>query len=437
VRSWILFSATLALLFGSAALLVSTTLRSLGAASAESVPGESLYREVMGRVVRQHVGPVDEEAAVYGAMKGAAGSLDPHSRVFDAAEWVEFQRETRGEDSGIGIRIALLDGAVIVGWVAREGPADEAGIRAGDRIAAIAGGPDDADPAALLRGLRGPAGTALELVIADRDDGRRRSVRVTRGPFEIGTVFARVLEKPRVLYCRVTGFKPHTTKAFEDVLRSSPLAAIAGMILDLRFNRGGAFDPAVAMADAWMDDGVIVTTRGPGREDARVASAAAPLRSVPTVVLVNGSTASAAEIVAGALQDVHAALLVGTRTFGKGVVQEAFEFETWGGGMRLTTARYFTPAGRCIDRSFAARRGNGESRGLLPDVVVPVAADSEADLERALDRGAFPDWLKERLDATAPILEGGDVQLEAALRVLEGRAPDRPLAGEAGPGSGR
>jgi carboxyl-terminal processing protease len=424
VKSWILFAVTLVLLFASAATLVSLTVRRFGTSAAETVPGESLYREIMGRVVRQYMEPIDDERVVYGAMRGLASELDPHSRIFDPAEWAAFQRESRGEQSGIGIRIARLDGAVIVGWVAPGGPADGAGIRPGDRIVGIEGGPDDQDPDALLGALRGPAGTRVVILLADKEGGSRRRAEVTRGVFDVATVHARVLEKPRVLYCRVSAFRPNTLPAFEQALAAAPLGEIAGMILDLRFNRGGAFESAVSMADAWLGNGVIVTTRGPAREDVRNATPEAPLAAIPTVVLVNGDTASAAEIVAGALQDAHAAILVGDRTFGKGVVQEIFEFETWGGGMRLTTARYFTPSGRCIDRAMALSRGMSATRGLVPDFVVRVGSGAEAALERLLDRESFPDWLRNALLREDPARDGGDPQLEAGLAVLAGAPPD-------------
>jgi carboxyl-terminal processing protease len=432
VRSWALFAATLLLLFGAAALFVSILARRMEGPLAESVPGESLYREVMARVVRDHVDPIDEEGAVYGAVKGLAAELDPHSRVYAPAEWAEFQRETRGEATGIGIEIAVLDRALIVAWVAPDGPAGRAGIRAGERILGLSGGPDDSDRAALLRAIRGAAGTRLDLALGDRDGANRRVVTLTRVTFDVPTVHARTLPGG-ILYARVTAFRPHTADSFARAIAEARTAALAGVVLDLRFNRGGSFDPAVAMADAWLSEGVIVKTRGPNRDDVVRADAAAPLAGTPTVVLVNGTTASAAEVVAGALQDTQSALLVGERTFGKGVVQEVFEFQSWPGGMKLTTARYFTPAGRCIDRGLGGGRdGAAPSRGLLPDVVVEVPAASAPALERALEREAWPDWLRsalaERDGGPAP----GDLQLEAALAILSGRTPDRRTHDDAG-----
>ena len=147
-------------------------------------------------------------------------------------------------------------------------------------------------------------------------------------------------------------------------------------------------------------------------------------------MLVNGLTASAAEIVAGALQDTQSALLVGERTFGKGVVQEVFEFQSWAGGMKLTTARYFTPAGRCIDRGLGMKRGTRDvpgSGGLLPDVIVPVPAAAVGALERALEHDDYPDWLKGALAAREATPPAGDRQLEVALAVLAGRPSDRTL----------
>src|SRR5262249_36262098 len=158
---------------------------------------------------RDHVDPIDEEQVVYGAMKGLASELDPHSRVFDGAEWAEFQRETQGEMTGIGIEVAQLGDALIIGWVAPQGPAHRAGVRAGERLLGQKGGPDATDRAALMRALRGLAGSRLELILGDRDGKNQRNVTVTRGTFDVSTVQVRVLEEPRVLYARVSAFRPH------------------------------------------------------------------------------------------------------------------------------------------------------------------------------------------------------------------------------------
>jgi C-terminal processing protease CtpA/Prc len=233
------------------------------------------------------------------------------------------------------------------------------------------------------------------------------------------TVRTRMLEGGRVAYARITAFRPATAKDFEAAVRSLPLRDVEGFVLDLRFNRGGAFDPAVLVADAWLADGVIVRTKGPVRDDVRNATPEAPLAQVPTVVLVNGSTASAAEIVAGALQDTQHALLVGERTFGKGVVQDVFEFRSWPGGMKLSTARCTTPAGRCLDRGLAERI-RGARSGLMPDLVV--ASSSRADPALEHDHSA-----ESRRDDEPP---PADPQLDAALALVRGTPADCALAAD-------
>jgi carboxyl-terminal processing protease len=432
-RSWLLFAVTLALLLGATALLVSTALRRLEGAAAESVPGESLYREVMARAGRDHVDPVDAERAVYGAMKGLVSELDPHSRVFDPAEWAEFERESRGETTGIGIEVVEIGSELIVVETVAGSPAAEAGIRPGERVVAVAGRAAGKDRAAVLAALEGPRGSPLELVLAGPDPGSpERRVTVEHDTFDVPTVAVRTLPEG-VGYVRISAFRPRTPDAFERAVRVLVHSSRKGLVLDLRFNRGGSFDAAVTVADLWLAKGTVVRTRSPRDDQSRAATPDAPLLQVPTIVLVNGSTASAAEVVAGALQDTQSALLVGERTFGKGVVQELIEFESWPGGMKLTTARTFSPAGRCIDRGLGRTPG---AAGLLPDFVVPVAESEAALLETELGRGSWPAEIRARLAEAEGAGAPPDRQLDAAIALLRGSPADvvvsAPLARPSG-----
>lgn len=429
-RGWLLLATTLALLVGATALLVSTALKRMSAASAETVPGESLYREVMERVAREHVDPVDAERAVYGAMKGLVSELDPHSRAFDSAEWVEFERESRGETTGIGIDVVEIDGDLVIAATAPGSPAALAGVRPGERLLGVGRRLTKTDSAAVLNALEGRKGTRVELLLdGGEGGGGERRIEVFRDVFDVATVSVRAIEDAGVVYARISAFRPRTAEAFERAVRAALTSAPNGLVVDLRFNRGGSFEAAVAIADAWLSKGAVVRTRGPGQDDTRNASPEAPFASVPTVILVNGSTASAAEVVAGALQDTQSAFLVGERTFGKGVIQELIEFEAWPGGMKLTTARTFSPAGRCIDRGVAR---SPASAGLLPDFVVGLDEADEAAIEKSLEREWWAPSIRARAGPTP-----ADPQLAAAIKLLQGRAGDALVQGDPAPPTGR
>ena len=417
-----LFAVTLALLIAATALLVSSALRRIKSASAETVAGESLYREVMDRAVREHVDPIDAESAVYGAVKGLVSELDPHSRVFDAAEWADFQRESRGETIGIGLEIEEIDGALIVAWVSPGSPADLASIRAGDRILAAGATPASSGRAAVLAALEGKRGSRIGLHLdprraAESAGWRSSARRSTSRPSHVRKLSG------GILYARISAFRPRTAEAFDRAVRDAGQEARNGVVLDLRFNRGGSFEAAVAVADAWLSRGAIVRTKGPTQDESREATPDAPLEAVPTVVLVNWATASAAEVVAAALQDTQAGILVGERTFGKGVVQEVVEFESWPGGMKLTTGRLFSPAGRCVDRGVRPSSGETVAWGSSRISSSRCRRWILATLERTLERDRYPDWMNARRAAGSR----SDPQLEAALDLVAGKPADSPL----------
>ena len=305
-----------------------------------------------------------------------------------------------------------------------------AGVRPGDRLLGVGDRLTKTDSAAVLDALEGRKGTRVDLLLDGGDGaGGERRVEVVRDIFDVATVSVRAIENAGVVYARISAFRPRTAEAFERSVRAVLQAAPKGLVVDLRFNRGGSFESAVAIADAWLAKGAIVRTRGPGQEDTRNAKPEAPFASVPTIVLVNGSTASAAEVVAGALQDTQSAFLVGERTFGKGVIQELIEFESWPGGMKLTTARTFSPAGRCIDRGVAR---SPASSGLLPDFVVPLTEADEAAIEKSLERESWPASIRARCGPTP-----ADPQLAAAVALLQGRASDALVQADSPPPTGR
>lgn len=429
-RIWMLVSVATSAV--AAAVLALAATGRLGSRRAESAPGEALYREVISLVRRDFVVPPDEERLVYGAAKGILAELDdPYSKAMPPAEWEKFNRESRGEAVGIGLEIAVVSDQAVVGYVVPGGPADRARIRPGDRVIAIAGKPVDPRRGgdAVERDLRGAAGGRITLELTARDGGDRRTVDAIREVYEAVQTHGKWLDRDQgVAVVRVAAFRSGSAVSFLQVIEALRAEGLRRLILDLRFDRGGAFEPAVAVADQWLSSGVICRTRGENRGETYSADAPAPLAGLPTVILVNGTTASAAEVLAGALQDTHSALLVGETTYGKGVVQELLPFATWAGGMKLTVARYYTPADRCVESRLLRTEEAGGGR-IRPDVPV-VLDDAERDrLKRDLDRFHFDGRVRGEIAAAEAAANPGreafvDRQLEVAKAIVLGRYLD-------------
>ena len=419
----------------AAAVLALAFTGRLGVRRAESAPGESLYREVMATVRRDFVVPPDEERLVYGAVKGIFAELDdPYSKAMPPSEWEMFGRESRGESVGIGVEIAVVADQAVVGYVVPSGPAERAGIRPGDRLTAIGGKrvASGRGSEAIERELRGAAGGRLALQLTARDGGDPRTVDVVREAYEAVQTHGRWIDRDQGLgVIRVASFKSGSAVSFQRVYEALRAEGLRRLILDLRFDRGGAFEPAVAVADLWLSSGVICRTRGKNRSETYPADASAPLQGLPTVVLVNGTTASAAEVLAGALQDTLSALLVGETTYGKGVVQELLPFATWAGGMKLTVARYYTPADRCVESRLLQTDEAGRGR-IRPDFPVPLDDVERDRLKRELERFHFDARVRREIaDAESAATPGRepfvDRQLECAKAVLLGRSFDLPF----------
>ncbi|MEO0324143.1 MAG: S41 family peptidase [Myxococcota bacterium] len=357
----------------------------------------SVLARALVHVETSYVEPVDDDALIEGAIAGMVGTLDPHSVFLDAEAYRRLQDDTAGRFAGIGVEISVRDGWIVVLGVFEGGPAARAGLRPGDRFLAIEGrGARDLRIAEAVGLMRGPPGTTVRVVV--RREGAREDLpfAMQRAVIEVPPVDARLLEDG-VLHVRVTAFQDGTTAQLEAALdralgeRSAVGGAIEGVLLDLRGNPGGLLREASAMVDVFLREGVIVSTRGRGGQLLRElrAHARGTRPAWPLVVLVDGYSASASEIVAGALQDHQRAVLVGSQTFGKGSVQHVIELPD-GSAMKLTVARYTTPSGRSI-----------QARGIVPDVVVEAVPPEalaaaraqgalqlrEAALEGALDRG--------------------------------------------------
>ncbi|RMG87704.1 MAG: S41 family peptidase, partial [Candidatus Dadabacteria bacterium] len=316
--------------------------------------------EAMDVVQRNYVEPVKPEELVYGAVEGIVARLDPHSSFMTPDMFQEMQVETEGAFGGLGIEITVKDGRLTVVSPIEDTPAAAAGIQAGDVIVMIEGEPTEGmDLMEAVRRMRGPKGTRITIHILREGWDKPRAFTLTRDIIRIKSVKARRVDGVGVV--RITQFQQATHREVAEALegfRDDP--SLFGLILDLRNNPGGLLDQAVKVADLFLTEGTVVSTKGrdPEQEVVYTARDDGTEPQLPLVVLVNGGTASASEIVAGALQDHRRALILGERTFGKGSVQTILPLSD-GSGLRITTALYYTPSGRTI-----------QARGIEPDVKV-------------------------------------------------------------------
>jgi carboxyl-terminal processing protease len=358
-----------------------------GTAAYPAGPGDlGLIQEVMKQVERNYVAPVTGNDLAKDALKGMLTRLDPHSDYMDQDQYQQMTAVTRGQFGGIGVELTL-EGKVPEVISPIDGtPAADAGIEPGDRIVKIDGQPTTGmDVEEIVKRLRGPPGSKVVLTIA-RNDRNPFNVTLTRNIIRVVSVKSD-LKSGNIGYARVTTFTENTASELAGTIARMKARApggLSGFILDLRNDPGGLLDAAIDVTGVFLDGGVVVTTRGRNSADDhvyRAPTAGDLIRGTPVVVLINSASASAAEIVAGALQDHRRATVMGTRSFGKGSVQTIIPLEGRG-ALRLTTALYYTPSGRSI-----------QGQGISPDVVVSVPKNQqvanavisfESDLYRAL-----------------------------------------------------
>src|SRR5712691_143486 len=353
----------------AATVLMFSLRQDLGAAppanSADTYKQLNLFGEVFERVRAEYVDEVSDDTLVESAINGMRTSLDPHSNYLNTKNFNDMKVQTRGEFGGLGIEVSMENGLVKVVSPIDDTPAARAGLKPGDLITHLEGEPVQGMtlPEAVDR-MRGLVNSDIKLTI--RREGREPfDVKLTRATIKIQSVRSH-LEGDNIGYIRVTTFNEQTDVGLNNAMKNLKQQAgskLQGVILDLRNNPGGLLDQAVAVSDAFLDKGEIVSTRGRRSEDAQRYNARQGdiAGGLPMVVLINGGSASASEIVAGALQDHHRAILLGTRSFGKGSVQTIIPL-LGHGAMRLTTARYYTPSGRSI-----------QAKGIDPDIVVEAA----------------------------------------------------------------
>lgn len=343
--------------------------------------------EVLERVRADYVDEVDETLLLEDAVRGMVSALDPHSAFLDEDEYREVRISTAGTYSGIGVEVSMEDGRVVIVSPMDGSPAARAGLEPGDEILSVDGVPVSADNLQeTISGMRGQSGTPVVLGLKRKADGEIISLTLEREFIHVASVDGRLLE-PGLGYLRVTHFSENTgedTAAQLADLEAANGGPLSGLVMDLRNNPGGLLDAAVDLSDAFLEQGVIVTADGRVSE-ARFSASARPgdlLRGRPLVVLVNGGSASASEIVAGALQDHKRARLVGSNTFGKGSVQTVVPLSN-GRAIKLTTSRYYTPSGRSIQDvgirpDVEVLREHGESTVITPSGI------SDGDPDRAL-----------------------------------------------------
>jgi carboxyl-terminal processing protease len=351
----------------------------------------AIFSKVLSYIENNYVEDINESDLMYGAARGLTDVLDPHSRFMDPDEYERLRKETEGDSeiTGIGIDLEKRKRGLVVVSPIEGSPAARAGIEPGDVIRKI----DGTDAAALewedaINRIQGPAGSEVVLVVERR--ARELTLRIRRERFEVKSVEGRVLEDGYG-YVKLRVFASNTDakllEALEDIkARTDKTGGLKGLILDMRRNPGGLLDQGVKVADRFLTEGLIVKTVGKGgREmDRQMAHSRGTWGGFPMVVLVDGATASAAEIVAGALQDHQRAVVMGTQTFGKGSVQTVMTIEGCGPkpcGLKLTVSRYYTPNGRSI-----------QTQGITPNVVVeatpppPDSAEAEILRERNYER---------------------------------------------------
>ncbi|GJM04932.1 MAG: peptidase S41 [marine bacterium B5-7] len=422
-------------------LLSSTLLTSVAIANteqdneADTLPLDELriFSEVFAKVKNDYVETINDRELIENAIRGMLEGLDPHSAYLDKEHYEDLQEGTSGEFGGLGIEVGMEDGFVKVISPIDDTPAQRAGIKAGDLIIRL--NEKSVKGMALndaVKLMRGKPGSEIIITVVREGQDKPMEITITRDVITVKSVRGKTLE-PGYGYIRISNFQTHTAEDMRkslEKLKKENDDGLNGLILDLRNNPGGILNAAVGVSDLFLDNGLIVYTEG-RIKDSKLTFTAKPtdmLKDAPIIVLVNGGSASASEIVAGALQDHDRAIIMGERTFGKGSVQTILPMNDEA-ALKLTTARYYTPSGRSIQAS-----------GIEPDIIIEnIRVDStaehssarikESDLTGHLDNGSKESEETEGKNKTTkkeknkePSLAETDYQLYEALNVLKGLA---------------
>ena len=423
------------ILLAIAGLLLSSMIERLGHSKRSDAEYLRMFQEVVALTKTSYVDPVDNKKLMTGAINGMLAALDPHSNYMPATNFTEMKVHMAGAFGGLGIELGTKDGKLMVNAPIEDTPAFRAGILAGDHIWKIDGKPTNGVPINdCVSRMRGTPGTSVTLGILREGAAAPLSFRLVRAIIKTKSLKGRLLE-PGYGYVGISEFQERTGEDFERALKTLATdngAPLSGLVLDLRYNPGGLVDQAFLVANRFigegLSDGLIVSTKGrePGSVRAMTAYVGEKEPNYPMVVLINGGSASASEIVAGALQDHKRAVIMGTQSFGKGSVQSILSLKN-GDGLKLTTARYYTPSGRSI-----------QAKGITPDIVVEFAKKPalpetkkmpeirEADLDGHMEMGAgahpspAPDSKIAPKDPKEQELLQKDNQLARALDLLKG-----------------
>ncbi|HEX6550238.1 MAG TPA: S41 family peptidase [Gammaproteobacteria bacterium] len=399
-------------------------------AAAKQLPWQDvrLLVDVMQLVKQDYVQPVDDKTLIHNAIRGVLSGLDPHSAFMDKSDFDQMQTFTTGDFNGLGIEVGVDQGQIVVISPIDDTPAAKAGVRAGDAILRVNGTALDGmtlDQAVKL--IRGEPGSQVTLTVMHPNTDKPVDIKLTRAQVHLSSVKSHLLA-PGFGYVRISQFADDSGNGVRNAVQTLSRqnhGALNGLVLDLRNNPGGLLDAAVSVSDAFLDSGIIVSAKGRAADAnfVRRATSGDVLNGAPMVVLVDGGTASAAEITAGALQDDHRALILGERTFGKGSVQTVIPMPQ-GDAIKLTTALYYTPSGHSI-----------QAEGIAPDITV-------LPLQMKSNRSKDVEMLKEsnlegHLSNTSPTPQRGegnpdlqqlaaqDFQLYQALTVLKGLSLER------------
>ncbi len=392
------------------------------AAATDTYRNLNLFGDVFEKIRSDYVERPDEQKLVEAAINGMLTSLDPHSSYMDPKSYRDMQVQTRGEFGGLGIEVTQEEGLVKVVTPIDDTPASRAGIMAGDLISAIDG---EAVLGLTLNQavdkMRGPVNTSVKLTVLRGAQKESREVKLTRAVIQIKSVRSRQ-EGEDIGYIRITQFSEQTfdgvKQALQKFQQDMPGDKLKGYVLDLRNNPGGLLDQSVSVSNAFLEKGEIVSTRGRNADETQRYNARPGdlSKGKPVIVLINGGSASASEIVAGALQDHKRATILGTRSFGKGSVQTIIPLGQNNGALRLTTARYYTPSGRSI-----------QAKGIDPDIqILQDVPDELKGKDETKGEASLKGHLKNGEDekggsqAYVPPDQSKDKQLNAALDILRG-----------------
>lgn len=338
-----------------------------------------IMAEVREKILTNYVEDVPSEKILKGALQGMTGILDPYSEYLDEDAYRQLFESTEGEFIGIGIVISIEDGVLTVVSPIDGSPSARAGILAGDKIIAINGeATEGLTVSEAAQKLKGKRGTQLVLSVIHEGNKVAQDITIIRDLIQIHSIKnAKMLDQEsKIGYFRLTKFNKHTDQEVGEAIDSLISQGMQSLIIDLRFNPGGLLDSAVDIVNYFVTEGVIVYTKGRTPDSYKVfrANDKKNYQDLHLVILVNKRSASASEIVAGALQDYHRAIVIGNRTYGKGLVQTILKLRDGRSAIKLTTAKYYTPSGKSI------QKGKDNEGGVIPDVQVPVTPEEEKDL---------------------------------------------------------